>query len=106
MKNNNYDSECIGKIKEIKVKGLDYPSTIIVNYEVDNKTYEIKENLVLKKNITKKISFIPIGYTTKRLIELKSGVPAKVGNSVKVKYCSSDPSKAFLPDNDSKTTLL
>lgn len=104
MTKNKCDKECMGLIKEVKLKGSDFPRVLIVEFKVDNKSYELKENLVMKPYEKKKLGFIPIGYKTKSLIEMKTGTPAIVGNEVKVKYCSSDPNVAFLPDNDSKTT--
>lgn len=98
------DKECIGIIKEIKLKGSDFPRVLVVEYKIDNKSYELKENLVMKKDKNMKLGFIPIGYKTKSLIEIKTGIPAIVGNEVKVRYCSTDPNIAFLPDNDSKTS--
>ena len=93
-----------GIIKELKIKGLDFPSVITVEYEVNGSIYELKENLVFKRNKTIKLGFIPVGYKTKSLIELRTGVPATVGNQVKVKYDEENPRKAYLPDNDSKIT--
>ena len=106
MNKKTCDKECVGIIKDIIIKGCDFPEVLVVQYEVNKIQYEIKENLVMKPYEKKKIGFIPIGYTLKSLIEIKTGIPAIVGNNVKVKYCSSDPSIAFLPDNDSEITYL
>lgn len=104
MTKNKCDKECIGTIKEIKLKGSDFPRVLVVEYKVNNRVYELKENLVMKKDKNIKLGFIPIGYKTKSLIEIKTGIPAIAGNKIKVKYCSTDPNIAFLPDNDSKIT--
>jgi len=98
------DKECDGIIKEINVRGQAFPSVIIVKYEVFNQMFELKENLVMKKHKIIKLGFIPIGYKTKSLIEIKTGIPAVVGNNVKVRYCSENPKKAYLLDNDAKIT--
>lgn len=104
MKKKSCDKECTGEIKEIKLRGTDFSRVLVVEYKVDNKIYELKENLVRKPYKKIKLGFIPIGDKTKSLIEIKTGIPAIVGNEVKVRYCSTDPNIAFLPDNDSKTT--
>lgn len=106
MNKNECTEECNGIIKELRIKGLGFPSVITVEYEVNGKNYELKESLVFKKNKNIKLGFLPVGYKTKSLIELRSGLPATVGNSVKVKYNVENPQKAYLPDNDSRITWL
>ena len=69
MQKNNCTETCKGVIKEIKIKGIDFPSEIIVEFEVSGKKYEIRENLVMKPQKIK-LGFIPIGYKTKSLIEI------------------------------------
>lgn len=81
---------------------MDFTSVLVVQYEVNGTQYEIKENQVMKPYKRKKLGFIPLGYKTKSLIELKTGIARIVGNKVKVKYSSIDPNIAFLPDNDAK----
>ena len=103
-KYNKCNKECEGIIKELKQKGINFPTKIIVNYKVNDKTYTIEENLVMKKEKTLLLGFIPIGYTTKSLISLKTGIPSIVGNSVKVKYEEENPGNAYLIDNVSKST--
>ena len=102
MNKKSCDKECKGIIKEIRTKGHEYAPMIIVEYKIDNKTYELKESLIHRPYEKKKLGFIPIGYKTKSLIEIRTGTPAIVGNEVKIRYCSSEPNVAFLPDNDSK----
>lgn len=104
MNKKSCDKECMGIIKEIKLRGSNSPRVLIIEYKVDNKCYELKEQLIMKPYKKIKLGFIPIGYRTSSLIEIKTGIPAIVGNEVKVKYCSSDPNIAFLPDNNSKIT--
>lgn len=103
MQKNNCTETCKGVIKEIKIKGIDFPSEIIVEFEVSGKKYEIRENLVMKPQKIK-LGFIPIGYKTKSLIEINTGIKAIVGNEVNVKYSIDTPDKAYLPDNISKVT--
>ena len=100
------NKECNGIIKEIKVRGLNFPSTISVEYQIDGKTYTLNENLVMKKDKTIKFGFIPIGYSTKSQIELNTGIEAKAGNTVRIKYEESNPENAYLVDNDSLLTRL
>lgn len=102
--NKKCNKECLGTIKELKIKGLDYPTKITVEYIVDGKTYILKENLIMKPYKKNYLWFIPIGYKTKSLIELRTGAKAVVGNSVKVKYEDSDPNNAYLVDNVGKVT--
>jgi len=103
MKKNNCTETCKGIIKEIKIKGIDFPSEIIVEFEIGGKKYEIRENLVMKPQKIK-LGVIPIGYKTKSLIEINTGIETVVGNEVNVKYNSENPNKSYLPDNDSKIT--
>lgn len=95
---------CKGKIKEIKIRGLEFPRVLIVEYEVNGIKYEIKENQVMKPYKKIKLGFIPIGYKAKSLIEINTGVQTIVGNEVNVKYNPQNPKEAYLPDNDSKIT--
>lgn len=101
MQKNNCTETCKGVIKEIKIKGIDFPSEIIVEFEVSGKKYEIRENLVMKSQKIK-LGFIPIGYKTKSLIEMNTGIEAVVGNEVNVKYNSENPNESYLTDNDAK----
>lgn len=104
MDKKNYDKETIGVIKKIKNNGIDFPSSIVVEYTVDGKKYVLNENLIMKRNKKYVFGFIPIGYTTKSLIELRTGVKAIVGNNVKIKYDTSNPQNAYLVDNVGKVT--
>ena len=103
MKKNNCTETCKGIIKEIKIKGIDFPSEIIVEFEIGGKKYEIRENLVMKPQKIK-LGVIPTGYKTKSLIEINTGIETVVGNEVNVKYNSENPNESYLPDNDSKIT--
>ncbi len=48
MNKKSCDKECTGIIKDIKIKGSDFPRILIVQYEVNGIQYEIKENQVMK----------------------------------------------------------
>lgn len=104
MKKSNCTETCKGIIKKIKIRGLEFPSQIIVEFEIGGKFYEIKETLVMKPYKMIKLGFIPIGCKTKSLIEMNTGVAAIAGNTVNVKYNPDDPNEAYLPDNDSSIT--
>ena len=94
------DKECIGIVKDIKYR--EHYRLLIVQYEVDGKIYELKENEINKKYEKIKLGFLTIGYKSKPLIEIRTGSPVLLNGEVKVKYCSSNPSLAFLADNDAK----
>ena len=99
-----FNKECLGIIKELKVKGLEFPTKVVVEYNVNNKKYVLEEKLVMKKDKQVVLGFIPIGYKTKSLIKIRTGIKAIEGNSVKVKYEESNPSNAYLVDNVGKAT--
>ena len=102
MQKNNCTEICKGIIKEVKNHGIDYAPTITVEYIVNRNSYELKEILVNKPYEKIKLGFIPIGYKTKSLIEIKTGVQTIAGNEVRVKYNPNNPREAYLLDNDSK----
>ncbi len=102
MQKSNCTEICKGIIKEVKTRGIDYSPTITVEYIVDGNSYELNEALVNKPYEKIKLGFIPIGYKTKSLIEIKTGVQTISGNEVRVKYNPSNPGEAYLLDNDSK----
>ena len=104
MNKKSCNKECNGIIKEIIVKGINFPSIICVEYQVDGKTYELNENLVMKKEKIIKLGFIPVGYKTKSLIEIRTGIKVHAGNKVNVKYEESNPNNAYLTDNVGKET--
>lgn len=104
MNQKKCDKECVGIIRELKIKGLDFPTVISVEYTVDGKKYVLNENLIMKRDKKYVLGFIPIRYTTKSLIELRTGVKAIAGNNVKIKYDSSNPQNAYLVDNVGKVT--
>lgn len=100
MNKKKCDKECIGIIK--KIRYANHYRRLTVQYNVDGKDYELTETEVNKPYETIKLGFIPIGHKTKPLIELKTKTSPTLGGTIKVKYCSSNPKIAFLPDNDAK----
>lgn len=101
MNKKNCICDTNGVVKKLNVQGLEFSTKVTVEYEVEGQKYEITESLAMKPKIIK-LGFIPIGYKTKSLIEIKTGIEVIVGNKVNVKYNSTNPSQAYLPDNDAK----
>ncbi len=104
MKKKKCTETCKGIIKDIKLRGANCSRVLLIQYKVNNIQYEIKENEVMKPYEKIKLGFIPIGYKSKSLIEIKTGIQTIVGNEVTVKYNPENPKEAYLPDNDSKIT--
>lgn len=88
-----------GIIKEVAVKGLDFPTVITVEYIVNGTLYELKESIKLQNQVIKFL-FLPIGQ--KRVPSLKD---THVGSEVAVLYDPTDPHNAFLPDNKGKYNI-
>ncbi len=65
-----------GIISEIKSKGIDFPTIITVVYEVDGRSYELKER-----------AHIPVMGNS------------SVGSEARVLYEPGNPSNAYLADN-------
>lgn len=82
-----------GIIIEIKPKGIDAPTIIKVQYEVNFVIYEIKETLKLRSKIIK-IGFLPIGQMKEP--KLKN---VAVGESVEIKYNPYNPEQAYIKEN-------
>ncbi|HHU53185.1 MAG TPA: hypothetical protein GXZ43_03790 [Clostridiaceae bacterium] len=82
-----------GQIVNIRSKGLDCPTIITVQYQVDNQLYEVKESIKLRSEIIK-LGFLPIG---QRKIPVMGNTA--VGNPARVSYNPDNPSDAYLTDN-------
>lgn len=91
-----YDSSVIGTIVDMKIRGLDFPTRITVEYAVDGKSYSINESIKLKSKAIK-LGPIPIG---------QEKVPVmgdtRVGAKAEVLYCSSNPSDAIIKENQGR----
>lgn len=83
----------IGIISEIKSKGVDFPTIITVVYEVNGRSYELKESLKYKVKL-KKLGFLPIGQENIPVMGNSS-----VGSEARVLYEPGNPSNAYLADN-------
>lgn len=82
-----------GTIIEHKNKGIDYPSVITVEYEVDNKKYKITETVKLVNKVIK-LGFLPIGQ--KKIPKIN----CRVGNVITVIYDEKQPEKAYIDGNN------
>lgn len=84
----------MGTIVDLRVKGIDSPTIITVEYTAAGRTYEIKESIKLRREPIK-LGRLPIG---------QRGVPVlgdtRVGSQVRVLFNPADPSKAYLLDNE------
>lgn len=88
-----------GKVVEIKIKGLDFPTIVTVKYEISGVVYMISESKKYR-NETIKLGFLPIGQ--KKIPKLGSVV---VGDSVSVSYNPACPSMAYLTNNVGKINV-
>lgn len=104
MNKKSCNKKCNGIIKEIVIKGINFPTIICVEYRVDDKIYELGENFTMKKEKNIVVKFIPICYKTKSLIEIKTGIKAITVNKVNIKYEESNPNNVYLTDNVGKVT--
>jgi hypothetical protein len=89
----NCNVTILGTVKEIKNRGLDFPTMITVNYTVDSIVYEITENIKLK-SAPIKFGFLTIGQ--RQLPRMKN---IRVGSSVMIKYNISNPKEAYIINN-------
>lgn len=82
-----------GVVKNLNVQGLEFPTKITVEYEVEGQKYEITEGLAMEFK-TIKLGFLPIGQ--KKIPKVNS----KVGSIVNVNYNPDEPSEAYIVGND------
>lgn len=79
MKKENCTESCKGIIIENKVRSSNNSNLLTVEYEVSGKKYQLKEQQIMKPYKKIKLGFIPIGYKTKSLIEINTGVSTVLG---------------------------
>lgn len=88
-----------GRVKELKVKELDFPTVISVEYSVAEKSYVVTESLKLRSE-TIKLGFLPIG---------QKKVPAmgsiSVGSAAAVSYNPDNPAEAYITHNTGKVNI-
>ena len=80
-------------VLDIKVKGLDFPTIITVEYKVNGVKYTLKESLKYKKQLIK-LGFLPIGQ------KLIPKVKCKIGDSILVEYNREKPEEGHIKGND------
>ena len=85
--------ETNGIVVNLKSMGLDCPTVVTVEYEVENKKYTIKESLKLKSEAIK-LGFLPIGQ--RKIPKVK----CQKGGLVVVEYDEKNPQKAYIKGND------
>lgn len=83
-----------GTIISFVDKGLNSPSIVTVQYEVDQKIYQITETLKYEMS---KIKFLGLPIGQKKSFKLKS---FQVGAIVEVKYCLSNHADAYIVENE------
>ena len=88
-----------GRVKELKVKWLDFPTLISVEYQVADNIYVVTESLKLKSKIIKR-GFLPIGQ--KRVPVMGN---TAVGSSATVSYNPNNPVEAFITHNIGKANV-
>lgn len=82
-----------GIIKKLKSKGIDRPTLITVEYQVDGVRYEITESIKLKSKIIK-FGFFPIGQEKKPIMG-----DIREGSITSVSYNPQNPSEAYITHN-------
>lgn len=92
-KKKNCTSIVEGKVISLKSNGLDSPSVITVEYEINNERYQITETVKLKSSVIK-LGFIPIGQ--KKIPKINT----KIDSMVKVSYNPNNPNEAYIVGND------
>ncbi|MDY5738608.1 MAG: hypothetical protein SPK45_01500 [Anaerovoracaceae bacterium] len=88
-----------GHVKELKVKGQDFPTMITVEYQVAGNNYVVTESLKLKSEKIK-LGFLPIGQ--KRVPVMGN---TAVGSSATISYNPSNPAEAFITHNIGKANI-
>lgn len=91
--------ETCGTVSQIKDKGIDFPTMVTVQYEVNNKIYEVTESKKYKNEFTR-VGFLPVGQ--RRIPKLGNVI---LGSIVRVSYNPDVPSESFLPDNVGKVNV-
>lgn len=87
-----YTGATAGTIVRVRPGSTDRPTVVYVRYEVDGTEYERRETVKLTSEAIK-LGPIPIGQTK------RGKIPSSVGDTVRVSYLPTDPSKAILTDN-------
>lgn len=101
MKNNkeNCTQTVMGCVKELTIKGQDFPTMISVEYTVGDNSYVVTESLKYRSEIIK-IGFLPIG---QRRIPVMGDTA--VGSKASVNYNPLKPEEAFITKNIGKANV-
>lgn len=70
---------------------------VTVEYMIDGKTYQVKEQLTYQVTKVHKVGKIPIGCKASPSLET-----IEMGVYIRVKYNPENPKRGYLPDNDGK----
>lgn len=82
-----------GTVMKLQSRGVDFPTDIYVQYEVNSITYEVRESIKLKIKAIK-IGFLPIG-----MQQIPVMPDTRVGSKAWVVYNPNNPAEAYLRDN-------
>ena len=88
-----YDSSVIGTVVEVRSRGMDYPTRIVVEYTVDGKIYTVSETIRLKSRSVK-AGFLPVGQKKTPVMG-----DTRVGAGAEVLYRREKPSDAVIKEN-------
>ncbi len=97
-KKKSYTGFAEGTISEIRTYSADFTTALFVDYQVEGKTYRIKETMKVKGEAIK-VGKIPIGQRKKPVLG-----DIKKGSRVSVQYDTANPQKAIIVGNDGSRT--
>lgn len=89
----------LGTVKNLKIKGQDFPTMITVEYHVSGSAYEVTETLKLKSEKIK-LGFLTVGQ--KRVPTMGD---TRVGSAAWVNYNPDAPEEAYITNNTGKTNV-
>lgn len=92
-KESDYSGTVTGTIIGMNGRGIDFATSMTVEYVVNNVTYTVTETIKLKSEPIK-IGFLTVGQNKMPKIG-----NIEVGSNVTVKYDPSEPEKAFIEGN-------
>lgn len=96
---NKCTEKVIGKVKNLKIKGQDFPTQITVEYQVSGTKYEVTESLKMKSEKIK-LGFLTIGQ--KRVAAMGD---TRVGSDAWVNYNPNAPEESFITNNIGKANV-
>ena len=99
IKKSNCTETTQGIIKGLKSKGMDFPTMVTVEYQVNGVNYEVVESLKLKSEVIKFV-FLPIGQN-----RVPTMGDTRVGSAAQVNYNPMNPKEAFITKNTGKANV-